>query len=70
MNSPKLQSNQCIAQDALLDQLETDLVALTTATLEDCDEVPTERVDEFSTEFLLQYTIRPDERRSREGGNL
>ncbi|HEX9171361.1 MAG TPA: hypothetical protein VF861_01730 [Telluria sp.] len=59
MNSPKLQSTQCIAQDALLDQLETELVALTTATLEDGDEVPTESVDEFSTDFLLQYTLRP-----------
>jgi hypothetical protein len=57
MNSPKLQFNQCIVQDALHDQLEIELVALTTATLDDGDQVPTERVDEFSTDFLLQYTI-------------
>ena len=59
MNSPKLKPNQCIAADALHDQLEIDLIALTTATLEDGDEVPTQCVDEFSTDFLLQWTMRP-----------
>ena len=59
MNSPKLQTNQRIAADALHDQLEIDLIALTTATLEDGDEVPTQCVDEFSTDFLLLSTIRP-----------
>lgn len=54
MTSPKLQHNQCIAADALHDQLETDLIALTTATLEDGDQAPTQCVDEFATDFLLQ----------------
>jgi hypothetical protein len=58
MTSPNLQHTQCSATDALLDQLELDLVALTTATLEDGDEAPTQCVDEFSTEFLIQWTTR------------
>jgi hypothetical protein len=59
MNSPNLKHNQFSAADALLDQLEQDLIALTTATLEDGDEAPAQCVDEFSTEFLLQWTMRP-----------
>jgi hypothetical protein len=59
MNSPNLRQNQCSADDALLDQLELDLIALTTATLEDGDEAPSQCVDEFATEFLIQWTRPP-----------
>jgi hypothetical protein len=59
MNSPNLRQNQCSAADALLDQLELDLIALTTATLEDGDEAPIQCVDEFATEFLIQWTSPP-----------
>jgi hypothetical protein len=59
MNSPNLRQNQFSADDALLDQLELDLIALTTATLEDDDEGPTQCVDEFATEFLIQWTTPP-----------
>jgi hypothetical protein len=44
--------------DALHDQLEHDLVALTTATLDD-DAAPTQCVDEFSTEFIMQWSVPP-----------
>jgi hypothetical protein len=58
MNSPNLSPLQSSALDALHDQLEHDLVALTTATLDD-DAAPTQCVDEFSTEFIMQWSVPP-----------
>jgi hypothetical protein len=59
MNSPNLFPTQRSAPDALLDQLERDLLDLTTATLEDDAPAPAECVDEFSTEFLMQWSTPP-----------
>jgi hypothetical protein len=59
MTSPNLQHSQRDAADALHDQLELDLLALTTATLEDGDAAPCRCVDEFATEFLIQCSMRP-----------
>jgi hypothetical protein len=58
MNSPNLFPIQSSASDALHDQLERDLCALTTATLDD-DEAPNQCVDEFSTEFIMQWSVPP-----------
>lgn len=58
MTSPNLHHSQRSAPDALLDQLEQDLLALTTATLDD-DMPPSQCVDEFSTEFLMQWSVPP-----------
>ncbi|GAB3405243.1 hypothetical protein NX774_04610 [Massilia agilis] len=46
------------APDALFDQLECELVALTTAPLDEDELAPTQVVDEFATEFLLDL-VRP-----------
>jgi hypothetical protein len=47
------------APEALFDQVEHDLVALSTAALDEDELVPTEVVDEFATEFLMDWTRPP-----------
>jgi hypothetical protein len=66
MNYQNLFPSQRSAPDALHDQLERDLLDLTTATLDDDAPAPAQCVDEFSTEFLMQvgWAIRPPARSS------
>ncbi|MFL6674854.1 MAG: hypothetical protein ACJ8LG_16365 [Massilia sp.] len=59
MNSPNLFPSQRSAPDALFDQLELDMLALTTAALDGDDAAPNQCVDEFSTEFLMQWSVPP-----------
>jgi hypothetical protein len=59
MNSPNLSPTLRGAPDALLDQLEHDLLDLTTAMLDDDAAAPAQCVDEFSTEFLMQWSSPP-----------
>jgi hypothetical protein len=58
MNSPKLPSTLRGAPDALYDDIEQALLALTTASLDDEDGVPP-TVDEFSTDFLIGSSRPP-----------
>jgi hypothetical protein len=58
MNSPKLPSILRGAPDALYDDIEQSLLALTTASLDDEDSVPP-TVDEFALEFLIEYGRPP-----------
>lgn len=59
MNSPILQFIfNGAAPEALFDQIERDLVALTTAPLDD-ELVQTQVVDEFANEFLMDWTKPP-----------
>lgn len=63
MNSPNLQTKQIGAPDALFDDIEQELLALTTASLDEDDAVSGVCVDEFDDEFLaelgLTESIRP-----------
>jgi hypothetical protein len=60
MTSPNLQFILYGASpEAIFDRLERDLVALTTAPLEDDEIVPAQVVDEFATEFLMDLTRPP-----------
>lgn len=61
MNSPKLSSllrGALGTPDALYDDVEHDLLALTTASLDDEDGIPPP-VDEFATDFLLECRRPP-----------
>jgi hypothetical protein len=58
MNSPKLPSILRGAPDALYDDIEHALLALTTASLDDEDGVPP-TVDEFATDFLIGCSRPP-----------
>jgi hypothetical protein len=58
MNSPNLRPIRPGAADALCDELEHELLALTTASLDDEDAMPPP-VDEFATEFLLELGRAP-----------
>ena len=53
MNSQNLHQTPGIACEALLDRLEHEMLALTTATMDEQDERPRQIVDEFAPEFLL-----------------
>ena len=60
MNSPKLPKLQQRAPDALLDDIEQDLLDLTTASLDDDGASPstvTTSVDEFDNEFLAELSL-------------
>lgn len=59
MNSPKLPTLQQRAPDALLDDIEQDLLALTTASLDDdgASSTTTTSVDEFDNEFLAELSL-------------
>jgi hypothetical protein len=59
MTSPNLFPSLRSAPDALLDQLERDLLDRTTAALDDDELMPAQCVDEFSTEFLMQWSTPP-----------
>jgi hypothetical protein len=41
------------------DKIERDLIALTTANLDEAETVPAQVVDEFATEFLLLWGLPP-----------
>lgn len=55
MTSPNLHPSQRSAADALLDQLESELAALTTASLDEDDAAPAAVVDEFDERFLVHW---------------
>ena len=60
MNSPKLPKLQQRAPDALLDDIEQDLLDLTTASLDDdgaSSPSITTSVDEFDNEFLAELSL-------------
>lgn len=60
MNSPKLPSILRGAPDALFDDIEHELLALATASLDnDGDDLPAPCVDEFATEFLVELGRPP-----------
>lgn len=59
MNSQYLHPIHGSAPEALLDQAEQALLALTTATLDEVDERPRRRVDEFAPEFLNFRSMPP-----------
>jgi hypothetical protein len=59
MTSPNLSPALRSAPDALFDQLERDLLDRTTAALDDDETTPAQCVDEFSTEFLMQWSMPP-----------
>jgi len=58
MNSPKLPTLRHSAPDALFDDIEQDLLELTTASLDD-DGIATAptSVDEFDNEFLAELSL-------------
>lgn len=68
MTSPNLQPTQRSAADALLDQLECELAALTTASLDEEETAPAVVVDEFDEGFLAHRALpgRPVARPMRE----
>ena len=59
MNSPKLRTIQHSAPDALFDDLEQELLDLTTASLDDDGGAPSAptSVDEFDNEFLAELSL-------------
>ena len=60
MNSHNLQPIQRSAHDALFDDIEHELLALTTASLDDGgSDLPAPSVDEFATEFLIELSRPP-----------
>ena len=60
MNSPNIKPIRRSAHDALFDDIEHELLALTTASLDnDGDELPAPFVDEFATEFLVELSRPP-----------
>ena len=71
MNSPNLHITQLSASDALFDDLEQELLALTTASLDEDDGLPGTCVDEFANEFLAEMSLtetgRPNGRTARLG---
>jgi hypothetical protein len=57
MNSFNPSSNQRSSLDALFDQIEHDLLALTTASLDAQAAAPRQSVDEFANEFLGHWLL-------------
>jgi hypothetical protein len=57
MNSPNLQTTQHGAPDALFDDIEQELLALTTASLDEDEAVPGACVDEFADEYLAELGL-------------
>jgi len=58
MNSPKLPTIQHSAHDALFDDLEQELLEVTTASLDDDGSLPAPTsVDEFDNEFLAELSL-------------
>jgi hypothetical protein len=59
MTSPNLQFLLYGAPEALFDRIERDLAAIATAPLDEEELAPGQVVDEFATEFLLDWTGPP-----------
>lgn len=60
MNSPNLPPLlHATAPDALFDELERELLTLTTAELDEDGAAPAQVVDEFATEFLRELARLP-----------
>ena len=59
MNSPKLPPTLSSAPDALFDDLEHELLALTIASLDDDELLSAPPVDEFANEFLVELSRPP-----------
>ena len=57
----------CSAAEALLDQIEQDLLVLTTASLDGRAGAPPEAVDEFADDFLSSWSMPPDAGAGRHG---
>ena len=57
MTSPNLHITQLGAPDALFDDLEHDLLALTTASLDEDEALPGTSVDEFANDFLAELSL-------------
>ncbi len=57
MTSPNLHITQLSAPDALFDDIEQDLLALTTASLDEEDALPGTSVDEFANDFLAELSL-------------
>ena len=70
MTSPNLQITQLGAPDALFDDIEQELLALTTASLDEDDALPGTSVDEFANDFLAELSLtetgRPKARAARQ----
>jgi len=64
MNSTNHSPQEHSACDALFDQVERDLLALTTVPLDAGDGAPRVCVDEFANEFLVHWSM-PPRRRAR-----
>jgi len=62
MNSPNLQTTQRGAPDALFDDIEQELLALTTASLDEDDAIPGACVDEFADEYLADLGLTDNTR--------
>jgi hypothetical protein len=52
--------HECSATEALFDQIEQDLLALTTASLDGPAEGPPQCVDEFADDFFSYWSKPPD----------
>jgi hypothetical protein len=60
MNSQNLPSlHSGVEADAMFNELEQDLLALTTAQLDEDEVLPAQVVDEFATEFLRELARPP-----------
>ena len=59
MKSPNLHPTKPGAADALFDDIEHALLDITTASLDDEDGVPAPTVDEFATDFLIEWCRPP-----------
>jgi hypothetical protein len=59
MNSTNHALHQRSATEALFDQIEQDLLALTTAPLDDRTGAPRQCVDEFADDFLSGWSMPP-----------
>lgn len=62
MNSTNFPCSPASTYDALLDQIERQLLALTTAPLDARDTAPRRCVDEFADEFLVHFSMPPRRR--------
>jgi hypothetical protein len=62
MNSTNHTPQELSACDALFDQVERDLLALTNVALEAADAAPPVCIDEFANEFLGHWSMPPRRR--------
>ena len=70
MTSPNLHITQLGALDAMFDDIEQELLALTTASLDEDETLPGTSVDEFANDFLSELSLtetgRPTARAARQ----